>query len=210
MPALLEREACNVFAVELATTQSESAIVESLRDLLILLHKDFGVPLQQLQLLAFADGAHLAGAVAEQVQQQLQGEQLAQITALDPSSEASAISHRLSPQDARFVEVIHTNADGLGTITPLGDVDYYPNGGGAQPGCLTDTCSHERALDLAVEMWSKENQFVRAQCTSVEQLSAQSCRWSSQRMGEDGKGIYFLETQGTTPYARGAYYISFL
>lgn len=208
MPALLQREACNVFAVELATTQSESEIVESLRDLLILLHQDFGVPLQQLRLLAFADGAHLAGAVAEQVQQQLLGEQLAQITALDPSSSTS--SHLLSPQDARFVEVIHTNADALGTITPLGDVDYYPNGGREQPGCTTDTCSHERSLDLAVEMWSKENQFLRAQCSSLEQLSAQSCRWSAQRMGEHGKGIYFLETQGTTPYARGAYYISFL
>lgn len=208
MPALLEREACNVFAVELAASQSESSIVASVRDLLIILHQDFGVSLQQQQLVAFADGAHLAGAAAEQVQQLL-GQQLAQITALDPS-EATSGAHRLSAQDAGFVEVIHTNADSLGTLTQLGDVDYYPNGGRQQPGCDAAACSHERSLDLAAEMWSAANDFVSAQCSSVEQMSAKNCRWSSQRMGEIGTGIHFLETRGTTPYSRGAYYISFL
>lgn len=208
MPALLDRQACNVFTVELTATQSESEIVTSLRDLLVLLHKDLGVPLQQQQLVAFADGAHLAGAAAEQLQQLL-GEQVGQITALDPSN-ASHIEHRLSAQDARFVEVIHTNGNGLGTVSQLGDVDYYPNGGGQQPGCDTNACSHERALDLAVEMWSTTNEFVSARCSSVEEMSADNCRWSSLRMGESGTGIYFLETRGTSPYARGAYHISFL
>ncbi|KAH8419518.1 hypothetical protein KR222_004070, partial [Zaprionus bogoriensis] len=214
VPALLEREACNVFAVDLAEARSESEIVSSVRDLVLLLHKNFDVPLARQQLVAFADGSHLAGTVAQQVQQ-LAGEQLGQITALDPSgSEEAAIEHRLSAQDARFVQVIHTNGLGLGTLEQLGDVDYYPNGGGVQPGCEStanaNACAHERALDLAAEMWSPENDFVSARCSSVEQMSAESCRWSALRMGDTGTGIYFLETRSAEPYGKGAYHISFL
>ena len=38
---------------------------------------------------------------------------------------------RLDAGDALFVDVIHTNK----TLTPMGHVDFYPNGGDVQPGC---------------------------------------------------------------------------
>ncbi|XP_032290693.1 pancreatic lipase-related protein 3 isoform X2 [Drosophila virilis] len=211
---LLEREACNVFAVDLTEDPSESDIVASVSGLLILLQRQFDVPLRQQQLVGFGEGAHLSGAVAEQVQQQL-GEQVPRITALDPSGDSDKLEHRLSAEDARLVEVMHTNGNGLGTMAQLGDVDYYPNGGQQQPGCsLTpepDACSHERALDLAVEMWSTANDFVSALCSTPEAMSAQNCRWSSQRMGvEATAGIFFLETRSSFPFGRGAYHIGFL
>ncbi|EDW04993.1 GH24627 [Drosophila grimshawi] len=207
--ALLERNACNFFAVDLAETQTESEIVASVSGLLVMLHRQFDVPLGRQQLIGFGAGAHLAGGAAEQVQQQL-NEQLPLITALDPSGDSEQLKHQLAAGDALRVEVIHTNSQGLGSIRRLGDVDYYPNGGQQQPGCNSDACSHERALNLAVEMWSPANEFLVAQCGSVETMSAKDCRWSAQRMGSNSAaGIYFLETRSSSPYGRGAYHIGF-
>ncbi|XP_060658487.1 phospholipase A1 2 [Drosophila nasuta] len=215
--ALLEREACNVFALDSTESQTESQLVNSASNVIVQLHQQFDVPLAKQQLVGFAEGAHLAGAVAEQVQQLL-GEQFSHIIALDPTGDSVELAHQLSAQDAAYVEVLHTNGNGLGTMTQLGDVDYYPNGGEEQPGCSSDACAHERALDLAVEMWSPANDFVSALCGSVDSMSAQNCRWSSQRMGivatggntQRAAGIYFLETKSQAPFGRGAYYIGFL
>ncbi len=43
----------------------------------------------------------------------------------------------LSPDDATFVDVIHSHGDDgfildLGTLVPMGDLDFYPNGGNVQ------------------------------------------------------------------------------
>ncbi|KAH8372491.1 hypothetical protein KR093_011700, partial [Drosophila rubida] len=212
--ALLAREPCNVFALDATPAASESQLVSSASDVVVLLQQQFDVPLARQQLVGYAEGAHLAGAVAAQVQQLL-GAQLPHIVALDPSGDGDGVQlqHQLAAQDAAYVEVLHTNGNGLGTMRQLGDVDYYPNGGQQQPGCHSDACAQERALDLAVEMWSPANEFVCARCGSVEALSGHNCRWSSLRMGvgvDVAAGIYFLETKEQPPYGRGAYYIGFL
>lgn len=66
-------------------------------------------------------------------------------TGLDPASplfrqmlSASLLS--LSADDAAFVDVVHTDgariwSEGFGLFNPIGDVDYFPNGGLDQPGC---------------------------------------------------------------------------
>ena len=43
---------------------------------------------------------------------------------------------RLDKGDATFVDVIHTDADAIGTFRAVGDVDFYPNGGKVQPPCM--------------------------------------------------------------------------
>ncbi|KAH8379550.1 hypothetical protein KR009_005562, partial [Drosophila setifemur] len=210
----LEYQASNVISVDLAEASSEAEILESVATLVILLNKNFEVPLERILLVGFAEGAHLAGGVALKVKETL-SRQLPRLTALDPSS-GDSLQHLLSPLDAEFVEVVHTNAGGAGTWERLGHVDYYPNGGEVQPGCsVSSSCSHERAFELLTEMWSSDNDFVTAMCGSVEVMSAQNCRWSTLKMGQRGEGqpssgIYFLETRQSYPYARGAYHISFL
>lgn len=48
------------------------------------------------------------------------------------------VSHfgKLSTEDAKFVDVIHTCGGALGIMDPIGHVDFYPNGGSnPMPGC---------------------------------------------------------------------------
>lgn len=46
---------------------------------------------------------------------------------------------RLDSSDAQFVDVIHSAGGYLGIYGPVGDIDFYPNGGiPIQPGCGFD------------------------------------------------------------------------
>ena len=61
------------------------------------------------------------------------------ILGLDPAGPVFARrprKARLDSSDARFVDVIHTSFNYLvGIMGRCGDVDFYVNGGGKQPGC---------------------------------------------------------------------------
>lgn len=57
-----------------------------------------------------------------------------------PDFEGEHANRRLSPDDANFVDVLHTFSRdslglGIGMQQPVGHVDIYPNGGSFQPGC---------------------------------------------------------------------------
>ena len=48
---------------------------------------------------------------------------------------------RLNPKVATLVDIMHTDGGGLvpyyGLMSPIGHMDFYPNEGKNQPGCLT-------------------------------------------------------------------------
>jgi pancreatic triacylglycerol lipase len=75
---------------------------------------------------------------------------------LDPAGPLFSVRNaagRLDASDANYVECIHTNGPtlvlvGAGIGAPIGHADFFPNGGTSQPGCLTNTCSHGRAVDF--------------------------------------------------------------
>ena len=60
--------------------------------------------------------------------------------------------HMLSKDDAQFVDIIHTSAV-EGSIRPLGQVDYWPNGGRSKEACglINFSCEHHFAELLFAE-----------------------------------------------------------
>lgn len=49
---------------------------------------------------------------------------------------------RLAVGDASYVEVIHTSTAGI--EEPIGDADFYPNGGNNNPGCLSKSMKYNK------------------------------------------------------------------
>ncbi|MGH0183560.1 UNVERIFIED_CONTAM: hypothetical protein FKN15_012395 [Acipenser sinensis] len=86
-------------------------------------------PLEMFHLLGYSLGAHVAGIAGS-----LTNNKVNRITGLDPagpSFEYAEEQRRLSPDDANFVDVLHTYTRGspdrsIGIQKPVGHVDIYP------------------------------------------------------------------------------------
>ncbi|KAG5286566.1 hypothetical protein AALO_G00016300 [Alosa alosa] len=147
-------------------------------------------PLDKLHLLGYSLGAHVAGVAGN-----LMNHKVNRITGLDPAGprfENAEDVRRLSPDDANFVDVLHTNTRGspdlsIGIQRPVGHIDIYPNGGTFQPGCsLQNTmkmiasfginnmdqivkCSHERSIHLFIDsLVNQQHQSLAYRCSSKE------------------------------------------
>ncbi|KFW69154.1 Endothelial lipase, partial [Pygoscelis adeliae] len=118
---------------------------------------------------------------------------------LDPAGpmfEGVDPSKRLSPDDANFVDVLHTYTRetlgvSIGIQMPVGHVDIYPNGGDFQPGCgLSDVlgaiaygtigevvkCEHERSVHLFVDsLVNQDKQSFAFQCTDSSRFKKGIC-----------------------------------
>ncbi|XP_026751884.1 inactive pancreatic lipase-related protein 1-like [Galleria mellonella] len=123
---------------------------------------------ETIHLVGFDLGAHIVGLTGRRFPN------IARITALDPSKS----SYRLQKTDAIYVEVIHTDGNGLfsnGLGTQLGDLDFFPNGGNSQPGCLSNSCDHNRAWQFFAAS-QRLNTFLAHCCNSMTQMKYNSCR----------------------------------
>ena len=84
------------------------------------------------------------------------------IIAIDPAGpnfEHHNTENRLDKNDAKFVEVLHTDAGELGIVQPIGHVDIYLNGGKTQPDCpgwIAELgCSHLFPLWFLPKIWER-------------------------------------------------------
>ncbi|XP_035276326.1 lipoprotein lipase-like isoform X1 [Anguilla anguilla] len=154
-------------------------------------------PLEMVHLLGYSLGAHVAGIAGD-----LSKNKVYRITGLDPAGpgfEHADAQSSLSPDDAEFVDVLHTNTRGspgrsIGIQRPVGHVDIYPNGGTSQPGCDLQSamlkiamsgiqnmnqlmkCSHERSVLLFVDsLLNSEQQSTAFLCSSRETFSRGLC-----------------------------------
>lgn len=173
-----------------------------------------GAPAQNVHIIGYSIGAHIAGLVANYVGP----ERIGRITGLDPTIifyMGSNRSRDLDPTDALFVDVIHTGAGVLGQWGPNGHVDFYVNGGTSQPGCgggiyETLACDHQKVTPYFIESITTKVGFWAAPCSNLVLYLIGWCTNEETKyikMGEDvprsARGIYYLDTNARKPYAKG-------
>lgn len=192
------------------------------------LQDELELPLQNVHLIGYSLGAHVAGFAGTYVTGTI-----GRITGLDPAGpmfEGVVEERRLSPDDADFVDVLHTYTRealgvSIGIKQPVGDVDIYPNGGEVQPGCaLSDViamsasfmqmmkCEHERAVHLFVDsLMNKDHMSFAFQCTDPHRFKkgiCLSCRknrcnnigYNARKMRKRRNSKMYLKTRADTPF----------
>uniref|UniRef100_A0A4W4GK51 PLAT domain-containing protein n=1 Tax=Electrophorus electricus TaxID=8005 RepID=A0A4W4GK51_ELEEL len=147
-----------------------------------------------IHMIGYSLGAHVAGYAGNFVQGTV-----GRITGLDPAGpmfEGVEAHRRLSPDDADFVDVLHTYTRealgvSIGIQQPIGDIDIYPNGGDVQPGCTLGEvlstaaagnfmdvmkCEHERSVHLFVDsLLNSEYAGFAFQCTGPDRFNKGIC-----------------------------------
>ncbi|KAL4712704.1 hypothetical protein ACJJTC_008001 [Scirpophaga incertulas] len=174
---------------------------------------DEGVSMDDMHLIGHSLGAHVVGIAGAYVREG----PIDTITGLDPALPLFTLSNkdaRLDKHDARHVEVIHTCGGYLGFASPLGHIDFYPNGGTRQPGCGIDyrgLCAHNRAHMFFAESIISDVPFTANRCEDYDELYYTGrCEGTGETLimgsldihyGKDG--IYYLRTNAEKPFALG-------
>lgn len=70
---------------------------------------------------------------------------------------------------------------GNGIGKPIGDVDFFVNGGYNQPGCITNTCCHNWSYEIFTA--SLNVPFSGSKCISMTQVLLNTCQGRSFILG---------------------------
>ncbi|XP_075989997.1 lipase member H-like [Anticarsia gemmatalis] len=215
VPAFLAAGDVNVLAVDWSagadTANYLSALTntrtggQSAAKFITWLNETTGCKISDFHLVGYSLGAHLAGVIGRS----LDGK-VGYITGLDPALIGWIFnSDRLRSSDAVYTEIIHTNAGLLGYPRPLGDVDFYPNGGINMPGCTSQMTDHSRSYFYFAESL-RSGGFSAKPCTSyIKAMRGKTGdHLDNLKMGgllpKTGcSGIFYLKTNPQPPFSRG-------
>lgn len=175
---------------------------------------------EKIHLIGFSLGAHLVGVVGRLSYARYKfPSQIARITALDPAGPRfESFGGYVNKDDARFVDVIHTNGGNSfrkmqwGMRKAVGHVDFYPNGGLFQPNCAKFdlSCSHNRATHLFEASFRHNSSLCEFYACKAEDykswMKSPNCS-ESVRMGfyaflDRPRGNYYLQTSGKEPFCK--------
>ncbi|KAH8417469.1 hypothetical protein KR222_000502, partial [Zaprionus bogoriensis] len=185
--AWLSRGEFNIIVVDWAASRTENYVSAAkavgsagakVGEMIDHLHRKFGMPLHDLEIIGHSLGAHVAGFAGKRVAEE--GDKLHAIIGLDPAMPLFSWNKpekRLSSTDANYVESIQTNGGKLGFVKPIGKGTFYPNGGKRQPGCgddLDGMCAHTRSVTYYVEAVELDN-FGSIKCSDYEAALAKEC-----------------------------------
>ncbi|KAJ8706734.1 hypothetical protein PYW07_012812 [Mythimna separata] len=163
-----------------------------------------GAKLDNYHVIGHSLGAHQSGIVGRQL-----GGGLAYITALDPALPGwitNPSSFRAT--DGVYTEVIHTDAGFSGLLSPVGDVDFYPNGGRNMPGCDDWNCGHHRCIFYMAESLTSGG-FTGTRCEILAAALTGNCTSTDTlKMGgrtakTGSSGLYYLPTNANSPFSQG-------
>lgn len=173
----------------------------------------------KITLIGHSFGAHVAGVVGS-----LLNGKIGRIIGLDPAgiffTHPYIINkkYRLDRSDARFVQIVHTAGQSIGSSLSAGHQDFYPNYGiSPQPGCThlfveaalpgEILCSHYRAVEFFINSLNPENKFIGIKCDSGRSFHKGLCfNNPTDNIGIYSKRIYgdfYLSTSDRQPYCRG-------
>ncbi|GBN46378.1 Pancreatic lipase-related protein 2 [Araneus ventricosus] len=169
------------YAQAVANTRVVGALVAKMIHFLM---NETGITPESIHLIGHSLGAHTSGYAGERIPG------LGRITGLDPAGpyfQDADREVRLDRTDALFVDVIHTDGaenilGGLGISDPIGHVDFYPNGGRRQLGCVYSSTG-DTAVGAAINFTTKWIQngcdHGRANMYFLESINTTVCRFLS-------------------------------
>ncbi|XP_026315857.1 pancreatic triacylglycerol lipase-like [Hyposmocoma kahamanoa] len=179
--------------------------------------KNYNFSLSKIHPIGFSLGGQIVGFIGNY----MTSGRFERSTGLDPALPLFATSDnrkKLDSGDAKFVDVLHTNALEKGKLEPSGTVDFFANGGMMQPGCKTSKdqtasgCNHARAPAYYAESINSQTGFYAKQCPSWITYAVGWCELTGNSdeeilFGEyvplNATGVYFFTTNSEPPYARG-------
>ncbi|RVE54441.1 hypothetical protein evm_000926 [Chilo suppressalis] len=208
--ALLEVEDYNIIVVDWRAISTGSYVVsvnavpsvgESIGLFVDWLLATTGGSWNKVHLIGFSLGAHAIGNAGRAA-----GGRAARLTGFDPAGPLWRLnSNRLASSNGQYVEAIHTNAGVMGILIPVGDVDFYPNGGALQPGCGADpNCHHDRAYEFFAASISTGH-LVGQKCEDLTEATAGRCSGTPLSLGgtdlnKRASGLYAMRTGDTWPF----------
>ncbi|XP_063919223.1 phospholipase A1-like isoform X2 [Zophobas morio] len=183
------------------------------------LHRNYHISLNNILIVGHSLGGQVAGFVGKTVHK-LTWKKLPRIVALDPGGpmfHTRPKRERLNRTDAKVVQVIHTSGGVFGFQEACGTIDFFPNNGTWQPGCLRLTllsakdvsgkqfCSHWRSWKYFAEAVPAPKQFVARKCESWLKYTKHLCGNEQETMGNlktTKRGKFYLRTNFKPPYSK--------